>query len=121
MKLRILNNAIRIRLSQTEVSALQTNNEVVCRTAFAQNELVYKLVLRKGIDDVTAQFDEYVISINVPVDIAEAWLNSPSAGFENKDQSQLKILVEKDFQCLHKRPGEDESDNFPNPLAKTQL
>jgi hypothetical protein len=30
----------------------------------------------------------------------------------------LQILVEKDFQCLHK-PGERDPDAYPHPLAVT--
>ncbi len=30
---------------------------------------------------------------------------------------QLHLLIEKDFQGLHKRAGEDESDYFRNPAA----
>ncbi len=36
------------------------------------------------------------------------------------DGSMLDILVEKDFACLTKREGEDESDMYPHPEAGAQ-
>ena len=30
---------------------------------------------------------------------------------------ELSILLEKDFQCLIPREGEDQSEHFPNPAA----
>jgi hypothetical protein len=35
--------------------------------------------------------------------------------FALPDGGQLKLLVEKDFQCLTDRPDEDQSDLFRNP------
>ena len=37
-------------------------------------------------------------------------------GFEGK-QGDLVLLVEKDFTCLD-NAEEDQSDNYPNPLAE---
>jgi len=40
-------------------------------------------------------------------------------GFENAD-GKLHLLVEKDFVCLDE-VAEDQSDNYPNPLAKQKV
>jgi hypothetical protein len=52
---------------------------------------------------------------------AKDWANSVREGIYYdqgvSEDTILKILIEKDFQCLHKRAGEDETDNFPNPRA----
>ena len=48
---------------------------------------------------------------------AEEWANSDRVSLVNKSENGISVLIEKDFQCLHKRPDEDESQNFPNPLA----
>ncbi len=41
--------------------------------------------------------------------------NTDEVGFEN-EQGKLFLLVEKDFTCLD-NVSEDQSDNYPNPLA----
>ena len=42
--------------------------------------------------------------------------NSDKVGFENYN-GDLHLLVEKDFTCLE-NVSEDQSDNYPNPLAE---
>ena len=42
--------------------------------------------------------------------------NSDKTGFES-NQGDLHLLIEKDFTCLD-NIEEDQSDNYPNPLAE---
>lgn len=48
------------------------------------------------------------------------WDKNEIVGFKDdfalKNGEKLSLLVEKDFVCLDER-DEDESDNYPNPLA----
>jgi hypothetical protein len=49
-----------------------------------------------------------------------AWAGNDSAVSLNgelalPDGNHLTLLVEKDFECLTPRDGEDQSDMFPNP------
>lgn len=118
MKLRLLNNSARIRLSQTEVSTLIAENKVSSKTEFPGNALNYEIVLSDIERDVRASFNEHLIVFTVAKNIAYEWANSNNAGIENTNQNNIHIIIEKDFQCLHKRPGENETDNFPNPLAE---
>ena len=117
MKIRIQGNYIRLRLSQNEVELFSNTGKVTDRIDFGSHTLSYELVTTKK-NEVSAQFNESIISILVPEEISEIWTNTDQVGIENGDQSLIRILVEKDFQCLHKRSGEDESNNFPNPMAK---
>ncbi|MEQ9287672.1 MAG: hypothetical protein RIG77_12220 [Cyclobacteriaceae bacterium] len=120
MKLRILNNSIRLRLSQGELDKLKSDQRVSGKTSFSNFDFVYSIVVNNNEDDVNAVFENGHLKINIAPSLSKEWINSDLVGFENKDQSTLKISVEKDFQCLHKRPGEDETDSFPNPLAESQ-
>lgn len=120
MKLRILNNSIRLRLSQGELDKLKSDQRVSGKTSFSNFDFVYSIVVNNNEDDVNAVFENGHLKINIAPSLSREWINSDLVGFENKDQSTLKISVEKDFQCLHKRPGEDERDSFPNPLAESQ-
>jgi hypothetical protein len=56
------------------------------------------------------------IRIVVPRATATAWAKSSEATIEGPRNSGVKILIEKDFQRLHKSEQPD-PDAYPNPLA----
>ncbi len=121
MKLRIKGNSIRLRLSQTEVATFSQKGIVEEKIAFGQltkDAMVYSL--KKSESNTSfATYSSEGIMVFVPNKEAENWVNTDQVGIEGSydlgNGDVLKILVEKDFQCLKVRPGEDESDNFPNP------
>ncbi len=121
MKLRIKGNSIRLRLTQREtgqVGAGQTVREEVC---FATGPFAYALLTDPALQVPDAGFREGELQVRLPVDLAARWAFSDQVGIETRiagrDGHALHLLIEKDFQCLHKRPGEDESDHFQNPAA----
>ncbi|HEX8530305.1 MAG TPA: hypothetical protein VF646_09795 [Cytophagales bacterium] len=121
MKLRIKGNSIRLRLTQREigqVGAGQTVREEVC---FATGLFAYALLTDPNIEVPDAGFREGELRVRLPADLAARWAFSDQVGIETqvagRDGHALHLLIEKDFQCLHKRPGEDESDHFKNPAA----
>lgn len=116
MKIRINGNFVRLRLSQSELDLFESNGHVGDAIQFGNRSLTYQLVSSNQ-EEVSVDFDGSNISVQVPKDLGSQWTKTDLVGFENADQTNVRILVEKDFQCLHKRPGEDESDNFPNPAA----
>lgn len=82
--------------------------------------LSYRLE-RSDLPEMTASFSNNCICVYVPEDQASTWAGSEQeVGMEHLvrfdgNGNSLRILIEKDFKCLAERPGEDESDNFPNP------
>lgn len=118
MKLRILKNYIRLRLSQSELNEFEQTGKVISETNFSNGALTYELISDESSSDVTADLQDGTISVKIPTAKGKNWMLPEEVGLENEDQSQMRILIEKDFQCLHKRSGEDETDNFPNPLAE---
>ena len=121
MKLRIKGNSIRLRLTQTELDQLQTDGRVEETTAFGPGRrLVYALAAAEGLDALIATFDAGELVVSLPADWIDEWAASDRVGFEGtqplSDGEALDLLVEKDFECLHKRP--DEEDAFPHPLAE---
>ena len=118
MKLRILNNYIRLRLSQSEVESLEKEKRAWGKTVFTNVNFHYSLEIRETEEDISADFENNHLKVLVSSNLASSWIHSEKVSMENKNQQELRILVEKDFKCLHKRPGEDETDNFPNPLAE---
>jgi len=125
MKMRIHGNSIRLRLSRSEVEELEQSGRVGDKISFGPNpndSVTYGLEADPSARSVFAHRSPDSITIFVPKDKASEWTSSELVGFEGNQDigngDSLSILVEKDFQCLQAREGEDESGNFPNPLAE---
>ena len=119
MKLRILNNSIRLRLSMSEVSEVSTDNIVKGEVKFSGGE-TFKYFLKSLPDTYVTdvKFDRESLIISLPSSKIFDWADSNQVSIkeiqELPDGDNLTILVEKDFQCLTPR-DEDESDLFPHP------
>jgi hypothetical protein len=127
MKIRIKGNSLRIRLSQSEITDFGSLGSITDTISFSPvpgNSLRYSIVAA-GKQKIGAQFKGNHIKILIPEALAKEWVESNRVSLsESKkigNDETLSILIEKDFQCLHKRPGEDEMDNFPNPLADQKI
>ncbi len=118
MKIRMLGNSIRLRLSQQEVQLLLDKGEVMESVHFANAVLHYSLQ-KQAIEQIACDFQNNHIKVTIPEAIVKKWATTEQVGVEtiiqNSNDTSLKILIEKDFKCLTARPGEDESDLFPNP------
>lgn len=124
MKLRILDNSIRLRLTRSEVDTLSAEGIVAGGTAFpGGREFRYVLESSPASVSPAAFFSERVITVRLPEDAVRAWASSDEvsiAGEQRLDEGAvLDLLVEKDFRCLTGREGEDESDMFEHPLASS--
>ena len=121
MKLRIKGNTLRIRLSQSEVELLGNLDELKDETNFGESTLGY--IIRPVENGPLVNFDDNNIVIGLAGTSVTEWARGDEVSIEfTKETStgDLQVLIEKDFQCLHKRPGEDESDLFRNPAAEKQ-
>lgn len=126
MKIRIQDNSVRLRLTQSEVNNFAEKGNVEAKTVFGdspQSTLTYALV-RADCNELKAEFKNNRIEISVPEKLATVWTSTELVGLDNNPatngESGLKILVEKDFACLKAREGEDESDMFPHPEEETR-
>jgi hypothetical protein len=119
MKLRIRGNSVRLRVSQSEVKALAERGYTEDCTRFAPGvELTYRLAVVPA-GAVRALLTGSTVEVGIPRAELERWL-APSEVTIRAEQpigsgERLSILVEKDFECLEPREGEDASDLFPNP------
>lgn len=115
MKIRIKGNSIRYRLTKSDVANIIKDGRLEERTEFGQgNALVY--VLQTTTDyDLSVTFHDNHITLFVPHSMMQRLADTDEVGFEN-EQGKLFLLVEKDFTCLD-NVAEDQSDNYPNPLA----
>lgn len=118
MKLRVLGDSIRLRLTQGEVAELGRTGLVSERTHFADGVVMeYRLRLDAGVTACTATLEGNVLTVSAPAPAVDHWLNSDDVAIQSDAQpgNTLRILVEKDFACLTERPGEDDSDAYPHP------
>ena len=121
MKIRAQGNSVRLRLTQSELEKFRTAKVVNESISFPDGQqLKYQLVWDNG-NTFTAEFNGQTVSVNIPAPQAREWIKTDREGIEQRlllpNGGHLKVLIEKDFQCLHRRPGEDESVAFPNPEA----
>jgi hypothetical protein len=115
MKLRLHAGSLRLRLSQSEVTRLGETGKVEDAIEFSPgSELLYALETSAA-SSIAASFNDGNIRVMIPRSIAKEWIGSDQTGIE-ASTGTLKVLIEKDFQCLHREPEPGE-DSFPNPLA----
>ena len=122
MKLRILNNSIRLRLTRTEVDILQENGVVEAHTDFpGDRDFHYVVEASPAVVKAGAFFSDRVMTVRLPDTTVRNWATTEEVSISASQLldggETLSILVEKDFQCLAPRDGEDESDMFPHPKA----
>ena len=113
MKLRIRGNSLRYRLTQTDVNHLSKEGYLKEKVDFGDDELVYVLQ-STGDEQMSADFKNNIITIYMPTTMIAELVDTNRVGFESK--GKLHLLIEKDFTCLD-NVEEDQSDNYPNPLA----
>ncbi len=125
MKLRIKGNSIRLRLTQSEIQEFQEKGivkEVIKFGNLPLQKMNYILQQFDG-NEMNASYESNTMIVNVPNSIAATWVTTNQVGVENRikinNEEDLFILIEKDFQCLKPRDGEDESEMFPNPSEET--
>jgi hypothetical protein len=120
MKIRIKGNAIRLRLSKSEVESFGEKGYLEEITEFGNSSLVYALQSKVEMSEINATFEGNKVTITMPESLKKEWVESQKIGFENKMDiglgKQLLLLIEKDFVCLD-NTLEDQSDNYPNPNA----
>src|SRR6201984_3424636 len=117
MKIRIKGNALRYRLTKSDVSAIIQHGRLEKNTDFGHQRLTYALQTTTDYD-LSAELHNNHITLFVPHRMMEQLANTDEIGFEN-EQGKLFLLVEKDFTCLD-TVDEDQSDNYPNPLAEKE-
>ena len=121
MKLRLLEDSIRLRLSRSEVGTAADNGVVECRTRFPDGtEFTYALEAEPEAQSASASYEQNRMTVRLPAAQVSAWASDDEAvslrgELELASGDKLKLLVEKDFQCLTPRGDEDQSDLFPNP------
>ncbi len=120
MKLRVRANSIRVRLTQSEVAAFREGVVVEESVALAPSRFSYA-ISHAAVPRVSARLavgsGGARLAIEVPTAIATDFCDTDRVGFDAQD-GDVKVLVEKDWQCLAPR-DEDSEDAYPHPRKKT--
>lgn len=118
MKIRIRGNSLRYRLDKNDVELLKATNKVESSTHIGAGVLHF-CIKKKEITDPVIKLESDGVHLLLPAEQIDNWLLPEQVGFEiiipNKDGTEVKILVEKDFKCLSER-DEDDSQAFDNPM-----
>jgi hypothetical protein len=118
MKLRIQGDSLRLRLTQKEVAELRAGGCVQSSLHFASGRsLTYSVASSGNAAQVSADFDGDTIRVTLPHVAMVAWADGDQVGISGEGDGASLVLIEKDFQCLHK-PGEQDPEAYPNPLAE---
>ncbi len=122
MKLRIKDSSIRLRLTQTEVASLAAGQDVhglLKLGPTSRDCLAYGITISSTVDHISAHCFTGSLLVTLPLPLARKWHESPTVGLQATqsvdDGQEVTVLLEKDFTCLHRGPGENDSDTFPNP------
>ncbi|OJJ15884.1 hypothetical protein BKI52_36810 [marine bacterium AO1-C] len=117
MKLRCTNNSLRLRVRKSDLEILQQKGSISESLTFGpQIHFRFSLKIAQDLAEVQARFENNEMSVYLPVQQAEIWINSNQVGIQTTssatpDSEALDILIEKDFPC-DDRPNEDKNDTF---------
>jgi len=121
MKLRIKGNSIRLRLGQSEVQRLAIDGIVEESTIFgplAGQRFAYALCASSKEHGVSASFAGRRLVVCVPIGEIQEWATTNQVSIHALQQngdSGLRILIEKDFECIDGPTEESQEDAFPHP------
>lgn len=119
VKLRVLGNTIRLRVSKSELAEMAERGWVENSVEFGPGSaLVYRLEAGPAVAPA-ADFADGRIVVTLPAGQVARWAATDEVSIRGEQAlaggAALDILVEKDFECLEPRPGEDPRDLFDNP------
>jgi hypothetical protein len=115
MKLRIQGNSVRFRLSQPDLARFLATRRIEELVNFPGATFGYSLE-SGDTETVQASFDSGALRVRIPAASVQEWASSEQEGITGEQSFEgktLTLIVEKDFQCLHK---EGDPEAFRNPM-----
>ena len=120
MKLRIRGQSIRFRLSPEDIATLGRGEPVKEILIFGPDASFTYGLVPADVSSVSVDPGGTALLILCPRALVSNLVDTGDVGFEGElsapNRPSVKVLVEKDFQCLIPR-GEDDGMTFPNPNA----
>ncbi len=122
MKLRIFENSLRLRLGPQEVELMISRGSLAKSIAIGpgpNGKLSYILSITDR-EKLESSYENNCIEIKIPESLAREWAHGDQVSISTLleyGDSDLNVLIEKDFTCLIERKGKEDVDTFPNPHA----
>jgi hypothetical protein len=118
MKLRIHGDSLRLRLNRSDVERFRASG--VCAESLrfdSSSQLTYTLETSSQLTVMEVRYLQDCIRVRLPLDMAREWASSDRISLSLSRAGGPSLLIEKDFQCLHReeRNPADDVDAFPNP------
>jgi hypothetical protein len=117
MKIRIYNDTLRLRVDRTETEQIGRGETVTGVTHFASGQAFTYQLSARNVEQVGARFVDGTIEVALPLAAADHWSGDETEVSIKAQDGDLSLLIEKDFECLDPREGEDQSNRFKNPKA----
>ncbi len=120
MKLRIVDDSLRLRLTCSELALIERGAAVQARTNFPGGATLTYALRVAAATVISATFRAGHIDVILPQTVALSWATGDDISLRAEqplDHGVLRILVEKDFTCVEPRDGEDQGDLYPNPKS----
>ncbi|MBX9601628.1 MAG: hypothetical protein K2X35_11500 [Bryobacteraceae bacterium] len=118
MKLRLKDNTVRVRITQSELRGLINSGWIESRTDFAPGQSLSYRLLASQDDVVSAAMDAGAIRIEIPRARLLEWAAKSDLSLSAGNfwpGGSVQLLIEKDLGCAKPRPGEDPAEAFPAP------
>ncbi len=114
MKLRCATNSIRLRVRKSEIESLKKGHKLIEKVNLGNAVFTFSLG-PTNTPNVLTVFEGGQLSVHIPHQQMQAWLNSDEVGIEVEKKfsggDPLQVLIEKDFPCVT-RTTEDKADTF---------
>ena len=114
MKIRLFGDSLRLRLTRAEVETLAQGGGLETVIPFPGEALACSV--QPGDGKLEARHAAGRINVLIPRDETVSWAASESEGLY-ATAGQLRIGIEKDYNCIHKPDSPDNAGTFPNPLG----
>jgi hypothetical protein len=120
MKLRIKGNSMRLRISPSEMKRLLSEGRIEETIHFGPEpdaRLTYALEQSASKIEMAVRYRPHEVTVILSTENARSWAEGDEVGIYGSidvgSSQQLTVVVEKDFACLDRREGNE--DTFPNP------
>jgi HSP20 family molecular chaperone IbpA len=109
-----------LRLSRGEVGRLAAGEAIEEQTELLPASLTYRIELDAA-SVIAAEFENGILRVIVPEALGRQWATQDAVSITGDVQgaanARIKVLIEKDFRCLHGEETEGQEDAYPNPNA----
>jgi hypothetical protein len=120
MKIRIRENTMRIRITQSELKELSNGMALSSTLHFPGGGRLSYTVTPSQEETTQVEMKDQHILVHLGLLDHQTIMDPSIVGVQSMHQTSerpFELLIEKDFSCLHPRAGED-VDTFPNPNKK---